>query len=1299
MNNSLLKRILSLMLTISLVFQLNGITVLADTIEVKDEIIIEAEQNDINLENEGNIINESSIKSNTYNEESGEKQASESKSKDTNNKDEVTELSLFEGVQLVDIGVAEKVINEPFGNNLVYVEVDTPESISSINMYYKNEQDYTEYITLYYNSNTNRFEGRLPTNFNNGYSMNFYLEYMEINYKSNWQMIYRSSLKNTLGIEEDTLDYNVVKRVPKITSINNENKVVYPNLYGYNTLKANIEVENKDITSIRSINLVYGSPYHSWNDNYMYLTYNEETNRFEGESYLYSYNLGINELKSLEISTEWGWINLNKDQVKELFNIPEDELSIEITPYGPLSIKTSQTELLAGDTVKVEMDFSNYPGDISDITLQYNYNYYQELGYWQNEFCIYMKYNEDTGLYEGEYSAGNLSEEGLKSLYSINISDKEGNGGTIYNDSYDSDLNQANFTVKNNINHYIYNMKVNVEKDNLKLGQRTKVSVSGIDSNDINMKITYINLKTNQEKYLPLLYNSKTETWNGYFNLSLYDSNGQWAVKDIYLYEYKENNSSWINIYNRELYKDEKYTKDFTSGDIKAKGTLTDITAPILKSVEIDKEEVQPGDTIILSIDATDDLSGIKKITANFYNNETYHNIRVNDFKYNELTKKYEAQIEIEALDLNGIYRLQNIEIIDNSNNTIQINEKYQLRIYSSDNMDLSAGNFEIINSVDNASDLIKNIELDKEQVSEDNQINISIELTNNSGISSIEARYKFDNNYENSRYIILKYDDKTGKFIGSLRIDSDMVSGEWVMENILIKFQNDTYGSYIGSWQIEDKFGKSSFIINEVEDGYSYIKESNVSSSKAISGEIVKIKVNPASNDGQVERVVVQYISPSGKILDIELDEKTSTFEGEFIVEKFTEPGIWKVNNIKLIDNKNRKNVVYNYDINEENEVNGVLIDLTNLNIEVHGTTLDNTAPELIDIYSDKEIYELGDKIKIIIDAKDDKSGIKSIKANYGMLMIGDEVEPLEFIYNENTRKYECIIDTTKENAYQSNWACDDDRWIINALILEDNVGNVKFVNTWGFGDEEETRKLSDVSFYVFTTDQWGILDLTDKSQAVEGVTAPDSKIEVTVGDKVYTGTSAYNGRFKIDIPKQKGNTVVNIKILNQSGMVITEENKIVFDNTAPDIPIVKTSVTNKTTILEGIAEENSIVVIEKEVKNFGGTKIQEITRTTADNNGNFKVEIPQQAINTFIGIKAIDESGNISDYYTLTVKNDNREDVNNDDLVDILDLALVARKYNILDGDNLWDTNLDVNDDGIIDVFDITMISKKME
>ena len=85
-------------------------------------------------------------------------------------------------------------------------------------------------------------------------------------------------------------------------------------------------------------------------------------------------------------------------------------------------------------------------------------------------------------------------------------------------------------------------------------------------------------------------------------------------------------------------------------------------------------------------------------------------------------------------------------------------------------------------------------------------------------------------------------------------------------------------------------------------------------------------------------------------------------------------------------------------------------------------------------------------------------------------------------------------------------------------------------------------------------------------------------------------------------------------------------------------------------------------------------------------------------QSINTYLGVKAIDKVGNVSEYTNIIVKNVNREDVNYDDVIDILDLALVARKYNTLDGDNMWDTNLDVNEDGVVDIFDIVMVSKKM-
>lgn len=152
-------------------------------------------------------------------------------------------------------------------------------------------------------------------------------------------------------------------------------------------------------------------------------------------------------------------------------------------------------------------------------------------------------------------------------------------------------------------------------------------------------------------------------------------------------------------------------------------------------------------------------------------------------------------------------------------------------------------------------------------------------------------------------------------------------------------------------------------------------------------------------------------------------------------------------------------------------------------------------------------------------------------------------------------------------------------------------------------------------------------------------------------------------------------------------------------IDLLAPEAPKIYTVVNNKTTTIEGIAEPNATIIIEKELKIFSGVKIEEVARTVSDKNGLFKVNIPMQNINTNLGIKAVDACGNTSEYTNIIVKNINKEDVNYDEVVDILDLALVARKYNTLDGESLWDTNLDINEDGIVDIFDIAMISKKMK
>ena len=49
---------------------------------------------------------------------------------------------------------------------------------------------------------------------------------------------------------------------------------------------------------------------------------------------------------------------------------------------------------------------------------------------------------------------------------------------------------------------------------------------------------------------------------------------------------------------------------------------------------------------------------------------------------------------------------------------------------------------------------------------------------------------------------------------------------------------------------------------------------------------------------------------------------------------------------------------------------------------------------------------------------------------------------------------------------------------------------------------------------------------------------------------------------------------------------------------------------------------------------------------------------------------------------------------DVNNDDLVDITDMAMVAYAYDSKLGDPRWQLNLDINNDNIIDITDVAMV-----
>ena len=55
-------------------------------------------------------------------------------------------------------------------------------------------------------------------------------------------------------------------------------------------------------------------------------------------------------------------------------------------------------------------------------------------------------------------------------------------------------------------------------------------------------------------------------------------------------------------------------------------------------------------------------------------------------------------------------------------------------------------------------------------------------------------------------------------------------------------------------------------------------------------------------------------------------------------------------------------------------------------------------------------------------------------------------------------------------------------------------------------------------------------------------------------------------------------------------------------------------------------------------------------------------------------------------------------KEDINEDGIIDILDLAVIANKYNQVRGESNWYEKYDINNDGAIDIYDLIHISSKM-
>ena len=367
------------------------------------------------------------------------------------------------------------------------------------------------------------------------------------------------------------------------------------------------------------------------------------------------------------------------------------------TPPTVNTITINKKIVTGGDTLTVTVDAQDDISGIKYINIQYD----TPAGNPSSKGTAL--YKNSNGTYSGDIPIGAYDALGLWQVRDIGLTDNADNTTVIYNkESYSNqansmDLSSGDIQVAGTISDFtpptVNSITVN---KNISTGGDT-LTVT-VDAQDDISGIKYINIQYDTPAGNPsskgtALYKNSNGTYSGDIPIGAYDALGLWKVRDIGLTDNADNTTY---IYNKESYSNQPNNMDLNSGDIQVAGTISDFTPPTVNSITVNKNISTGGDTLTVTVDAQDDISGIKYINIQ-YDTPVGNPSSKGTALHENSNGTYSGDIPIGAYDALGLWKVRDIGLTDNADNTIYI---YNKEVYSNqpNNTDLSGGDFQVGN-------------------------------------------------------------------------------------------------------------------------------------------------------------------------------------------------------------------------------------------------------------------------------------------------------------------------------------------------------------------------------------------------------------------------------------------------------------------------------------------------------------------------------------------------------------------------------------------------------------------------
>lgn len=648
------------------------------------------------------------------------------------------------------------------------------------------------------------------------------------------------------------------------------------------------------------------------------------------------------------------WYGMTSDHSVDLsgctFTVYGTTADDELPTIDGSSLKVSNREVIIGDMIKYSLNISDNV-EVSSASIRLLWKSGNKYD-WET---VKLIYNPNTDLYEGYLNITDETSIGFWYVYYIEATDINDNIKKIYN-SEKSSIGTNYYWPSSIYSIYNYGQNpdsrltlssLNIDSSNATFGDTINISLEAMNYFSIsNIKLYYKTNNSNELYMMEALFNKTNSTlssnglewyYNEYIasiNFNEYGYNGKWILDKI---EIVSNRNNITTIYNNELHEGSEY--DLSVLNFETYGLIDDNYSPTIIDYTIDKDHAYYDDKIKLTINASDDFSGIQSVVANY----TLPNGTNKDYFLKKNNELYEYEFNYDSQDLNGKYTINYLQVIDKAGNTTKIID------------DISQLSFEFYNTITIITptlfpDKTTSYKL-KAYIAENFEIADVVWNSSDESIASIDANTGvMSTKRKDGKVVITATANDNIEIYGRIEL---IVTDAKIAVGKTTSLSNSSYVGYSSVvWEVEDesiisKTGKSGYI--SINNNYKHNVEI-----KGLKVGTTKLSMLTPSGDLLASSTVYVF----NEISDISSETKTLTLEkGDMIllnVEATYQDGT--IDSDELYYYSDNKSVIK---IDQKGNVRAISGGTANIIIYSKNSDLSLTIPVTVNVYSSSIIVD----------------------------------------------------------------------------------------------------------------------------------------------------------------------------------------------------------------------------------------------------------------------------------------------------------------------------------------------------